>query len=85
MRFILALLLLLTIGGQCLANPPLDLSPEERAWLAEHKDSLTLSFDRSFPPIEFEKPDGTFTGLSADLIARIEERLGITFRKQGIP
>ncbi|ACU90405.1 PAS domain S-box protein [Desulfomicrobium baculatum] len=85
MRFILALLLLLTVGSQCLANPPLDLSPEERAWLAEHKDSLTLSFDRSFPPIEFEKPDGSFTGLSADLVARIEERLGITFRKQGIP
>jgi len=85
MRFILALLLLLTVGSHCLANPPLDLSPEERAWLAEHKDSLTLSFDRSFPPIEFENPDGTFTGLSADLIARIEERLGITFRKQGIP
>lgn len=37
------------------------------------------------PPIEFEKPDGSFTGLSADLVARIEERLGITFRKQGIP
>jgi PAS domain S-box-containing protein len=85
MRFILALLLLLTVCSQCLANPSLDLSPEERAWLAEHKDSLTLSFDRSFPPIEFEKPGGTFAGLSADLITQIEERLGITFRKQGIP
>ncbi len=86
MRFILALLLLLSVCSQkSLANPPLDLSPAERAWLAEHKDSLTLSFDRAFPPFEFEKSDGTFTGLSADLIAQVEERLGITFRKQGTP
>ncbi|MDP3429494.1 MAG: PAS domain S-box protein [Desulfomicrobium sp.] len=85
MRSILALLLLLMMHVQCIAAPSLDLSPEERAWLAEHKDSLTLSFDRSFPPMERETADGTFVGLSADLIATIEERLGITFRKQGTP
>lgn len=86
MRFILALLLLLTLCGQCpAAMPSPELSPEERAWLAEHRDSLLLSFDRSFPPLEFEKPDGEFAGLSADIIARIEEFLGITFRKQGVP
>jgi PAS domain S-box-containing protein len=85
MRFILALLLLLTICGQCPAAPLPDLSPEERAWLDEHRESLQLSFDRSFPPMEFEKPGGEFAGLSADLIERIEELLGITFRKQGAP
>ncbi|PKN32390.1 MAG: hypothetical protein CVU63_19030, partial [Deltaproteobacteria bacterium HGW-Deltaproteobacteria-20] len=85
MRFILAMLLLLTICGQCPAAPLPDLSPEERAWLDEHRESLQLSFDRSFPPIEFEKPGGEFAGLSADLVERIEERLGITFRKQGTP
>jgi len=85
MRIFLALLLLLTMHAQCMAGPSLDLSPEERAWLDEHKDSLTLSFDRSFPPMEFETADGSFVGLSADLVAKIEERLGITFRKQGIP
>jgi PAS domain S-box-containing protein len=85
MRFILALLLLLTMYVPCIAEPSLDLSPEERAWLDENKDGLTLSFDLSFPPMEFEKADGSFAGLSADLMARIEERLGITFRKQGIP
>jgi PAS domain S-box-containing protein len=85
MRFILALLLLLTMYVPCIAAPSLHLSPEERAWLDENKDGLTLSFDFSFPPMEFEKADGSFAGLSADLMARIEERLGITFRKQGLP
>ena len=85
MPVILALLLLLTFASPCPATPQLDLSPEERAWLDEHKDSITLSFDRSFPPIEFEKPDGTFSGLSADLISKVEERLGVTFRKQAAP
>lgn len=85
MRFILALFLLLTICGQCPAAPLPDLSPEERAWLNEHRDSLQLSFDRSFPPMEFEKPGGVFAGLSADLVERIEDLLGITFRKRGAP
>ncbi len=85
MPVILALLLLLTFASPCPAKPQLDLSPEERAWLDAHKDSLTLSFDHAFPPIEFEKPDGSFAGLSADLITRVEERLGVTFRKQSAP
>ena len=85
MRIFLALLLLLTMHVQCMAGPSLDLSPEEKAWLSEHKNSLTLSFDRSFPPIEFETAGGSFVGLSAGLVAKIEERLDITFRKQGTP
>lgn len=85
MRFFFALVLLLTLHGHCLAARALDLTSEERAWLAEHKDSLVLSYDRSFPPIEFENPGGTFSGLSAELVAQIEARLGITFRKQGLP
>lgn len=82
---ILLVLLLLMMPALCMAEQTLDFSPAERAWLAEHKDSLTLSFDRSFPPIEFENSDGSFSGLSADLIAKIESKLGVTFRKQGIP
>ena len=85
MRFFLALLLLLTTHVQCVAAPLPDLSPEERAWLDEHGGSLILSYDRAFPPMEFENADGDFIGLSADIIARVEERLGVTFRKQGLP
>ena len=85
MRFLFTLVLLLTLHGHCLAARALDLTSEERAWLAAHKDSLVLSYDRSFPPIEFENPDGSFSGLSAELVAQLEARLGITFRKQGLP
>ncbi len=84
MRFLSAILLLLALAGAASAAP-LELTVEERAWLARHKDSLALSFDRSFPPIEFEKPDGSFSGLGADLVAHIEESLGITFRKTPLP
>lgn len=85
MRLFCTILLLLALAGTAPAAPSLNLTVEERAWLAKNRDNLVLSFDRSFPPIEFEKPDGTFTGMSADLVERIEERLGITFRKQTLP
>jgi PAS domain S-box-containing protein len=84
MRFLSAILLLLFLAGASFAAPP-DLTVEERAWLAKHKDSLVLAFDRSFPPIEFEKPDGSFSGLGADLVAYIEKSLGVAFRKTPLP
>jgi len=58
------------------------LSEEERRYLDAHRDELTLWFNTDFPPIEFAGPDGRFTGLGADVIARVEERLGVVFRKQ---
>jgi PAS domain S-box-containing protein len=85
MRLIAALLLLLTIHGHCLAADGPKLTDEERAWLADHKDSLVLSYDRAFPPIEFQTPEGNFAGMSAEFVSRIEKSLGITFRKQGAP
>lgn len=85
MRLIAALLLLLTINGLCLAAEAPKLTDEERAWLADHRDSLVLSYDRAFPPIEFQTPEGNFAGMSAELVSQIEKCLGITFRKQGTP
>jgi len=58
------------------------LTPEERAWLDENPDKLTLFFNPDFPPIEFADENGEFTGLGADVIAAVEERLGIHFIKQ---
>jgi PAS domain S-box-containing protein len=85
MRLFCAIALLLTLSCAALAAPPLDLTVEERAWLAKNRDKLVLCYDRSFPPIEFENSEGFFTGLSADLVAHIEETLGVTFRKQPTP
>ncbi len=58
------------------------LSQEELAWLDEHGDSLVLYYNTDFPPVEFASPEGSFTGLGADVIAAVEQRLGITFVKQ---
>jgi PAS domain S-box-containing protein len=85
MRLFCTILLLLALASAATAAPSLNLTVEERAWLAKNRDKLVLSYDRSFPPIEFEAPDGSFSGLSADLVASIEERLGITFRKEALP
>ena len=85
MRFFFALLLGALLSCNSLAAPPPDLTVEERAWLAKNANNLTLSFDRSFPPIEFEDSDGSFTGLSSDIVRHIEKSLGITFRKEAKP
>ncbi len=58
------------------------LTPEERAWLDENPDKLTLFYNPDFPPIEFAGVNGEFTGLGADVIIAVEERLGIQFVKQ---
>lgn len=57
------------------------LTPEEQAWLAANPDKLILWFDHDYPPIEFMAPDGSFTGFGADIMALIENRLGVTFTK----
>jgi PAS domain S-box-containing protein len=85
MRLLCALLLGFALSCSALAAPLPALTVEERAWLAKNGNNLVLSFDRSFPPIEFEDLDGSFTGLSSDIVRHIEESLGITFRKEGKP
>ena len=57
------------------------LTPEERAWLEDNPEKLTLYYNTDFPPIEFAASDGSFTGLGADVIEEVEKRLGIEFIK----
>lgn len=60
--------------------PQAALSAEERTWLEQNPDKLTLLYSVDFPPIESASSDGEFTGLSAEIIAMIERRLGVRFR-----
>lgn len=60
---------------------PTVLTPEERTWLSENPEKLTLFYNTDFPPIEFAGEDGSFTGLGADVVAEVERRLGIEFVK----
>ena len=47
-----------------------------------HPEALTLFFNVEFPPIEFASPSGSFTGMAADIVQILEERLGVTFQKR---
>ncbi len=57
------------------------LTAEEHAWLEQNPEKLTLFYNPDFPPIEFACPDGAFIGMGADVIALVEERLGVVFHK----
>ncbi|HBX56983.1 EAL domain-containing protein [Pseudomonas sp. UBA2684] len=57
----------------------LTLSEDERAWLAAHP-VLRLGVDASWPPFEFRDEQGRYQGLSADYIALVEQRLGISIQ-----
>ena len=64
------------------ARPLANLTADERAWLTDNPDKLTLFFNTEFPPIEFNSESGAFVGLGADIIGMIEERLSVTFHKK---
>ncbi len=55
----------------------LTLTPEERAWLAEHP-SIRLGMDTSWPPFEYRDEQGRYQGLAAGYIGLLQERLGVS-------
>jgi len=55
------------------------LTTEERAWLKAHP-VITLAPDPDFPPSEFFDANGRYTGIAADYVALVQQRLGIRFR-----
>jgi|GEM_PF-412967 len=56
----------------------LQLTEEERAWLARHP-VIRVAGDRAWPPIEFVAPDGSFHGISVDYLKVLSEKLGVRF------
>ncbi|WP_051326960.1 PAS domain S-box protein [Desulfatibacillum aliphaticivorans] len=64
------------------ASAALNLTAEERSWLNSNPDKLVLWFNTEFPPIEFISENGEFTGMGADVIALVEQELGVEFIKQ---
>jgi len=64
------------------AEPLLELTGEERAWLDQNREKLTLWYNTEFPPIEFFSGTGTFIGIGADVLALVEDRLGVAFIRQ---
>ena len=55
---------------------PLELTPEEEAWLKKHP-IIRIGADPDFAPYCFANEKGEYSGISADFIQIISERLGI--------
>ena len=64
------------------AGSNLGLTEAQRTWLRTHAASLPLCFNPDFPPLEFESGQGQFVGMGADVMAQVEERLGVSFPKR---
>ena len=54
------------------------LSPEERAWL-ESGPAIRFAPAPNYPPVEFFDETGRYKGITADFVALMEKRLGLTF------
>jgi ABC-type amino acid transport substrate-binding protein/CheY-like chemotaxis protein/nitrogen-specific signal transduction histidine kinase len=55
------------------------LTLEERSWIRAHP-RLSVGIDPDFAPFEFFSENGTYTGIAADYIAIISQRLGIELK-----
>jgi polar amino acid transport system substrate-binding protein len=60
------------------SNKRLQLSDEERAWLAAHP-TIPIGIDGRWPPICFLDEDGSHQGLTAEYLAEIGRLLGVKF------
>jgi two-component system, cell cycle sensor histidine kinase and response regulator CckA len=60
--------------------PAIPLTEEERAWLRSHP-VIKVVQDSGWPPIEYSDERGKPSGMSADYLAIVEKRLGITFQR----
>ncbi len=58
------------------------LTEEERSWLQEQASNLTLCFNPDFPPLEFADNTGEFIGMGADLVAYLEQKVGVRFPRK---
>jgi len=51
------------------------LTPEEKAWIAQHPE-VQLGVDYNWPPYEFVDEEGHLHGISSDLLKLFERKLG---------
>ena len=65
-----------TAGGR---RADLGLTDAEKAWLVEHRE-IRLGVDPAYPPFDFIAEDGTHSGMAADYVKLIGERLGLTMK-----
>ncbi|HPQ70406.1 MAG TPA: transporter substrate-binding domain-containing protein [bacterium] len=61
------------------ADVTVDLTEQERQWLANHP-VIRIAPDPYFPPIEWFNEKGVYQGLSAEMMAMLGDKLGIKFQ-----
>ncbi|WP_158498882.1 transporter substrate-binding domain-containing protein [Magnetospira sp. QH-2] len=59
----------------------LNLTREEKAWISEHP-VLRMTALKDWPPFEFRGERGEHTGIAAELVQLVGDRLGIRFRPE---
>ena len=62
-------------------KPEILLTPEETAWLSEHK-TLRVAGPKAFPPFYYYEKDGAAKGIAYDYIRFIMEQLGVEMEIQ---
>lgn len=56
------------------------LTQEERNWLDNMKDKITLAYDANYPPFTFTDEQGISSGIHVDYMKLLEKKLGFTFK-----
>jgi signal transduction histidine kinase/CheY-like chemotaxis protein len=79
MNRLLCTALLVALALACPAAAADPLSGAEREWLEAHP-VIRLAPTPDYEPTEFFDAEGVYRGITADLLAEIEERLGIEFQ-----
>ncbi|MEA5032490.1 MAG: transporter substrate-binding domain-containing protein [Sphaerochaeta sp.] len=77
-RWIFLALLIASTLGSLGAAPSLALSESEQSFIQAHP-TIRLGIDPAFVPFEFIGTDGTYQGISADIVRIITERTGLRF------
>jgi signal transduction histidine kinase/DNA-binding response OmpR family regulator len=59
-------------------SAPIEFTEEEQAFLADHP-TIKLGIDKEFVPFEFFDSEGTFSGVSSEIVKLISEATGLSF------
>ena len=85
---ILAAISILAVTASAVAlaqgTPSIDLTPEERAWVAEHP-VIRVGPDPAFAPVEWLDDNGELVGIAAEFLEVMAQRTGLRFEIVTLP
>ncbi|MCP4391131.1 MAG: transporter substrate-binding domain-containing protein, partial [Gammaproteobacteria bacterium] len=79
LRAVVVVTMLLVVANAALASSPqIELSEDEKQWLAAHP-SIRLAVDIDWAPFEFVDDDSSYQGMAAEYINLVGQKLDIQF------